>query len=140
MRSVRACRGIPEQESSNPTMEIFVDFGFFELLIGVGLAAVAKVAYARKWVRILLLAVSFLAPILLLFLVHGRWVRWLAALCVATSLVNVALIATLTRRYDLRQLLARDPTKESRWSWISVFRSGDGRSRTAAARNTIRKA
>jgi hypothetical protein len=88
-------------------MEIFVDFGLFEFLAALGLAAAARAAYRRRWLGILLLALSVLAPALLLAVSRGELARWLAAACLATALVNAGLIGTLMRRHDFGQLLAR---------------------------------
>jgi hypothetical protein len=120
-------------------IEIFVDFGLFELLIGVGLAALARFVYTRGRVGIVLLAVSLFAPALLLLLVDREWARWVAAICVATSLVNAALIASLMRRHDLRQLLAgevRRSPRKGRRSVASLWKSFRVRSSTAARRRS----
>jgi hypothetical protein len=73
-------------------VEIFVDFGLFELLVMLGLVAVARKIYARRVLGSLFLLASVLLPIVLLLLVRTELTRWLAAACVATALVNAARI------------------------------------------------
>jgi len=80
-------------------MEIFVDFGLFEGLLMVGLAAVARKVYSRRVLGRLFLLASVLLPVLLLFLVRTELTRWLAAGSLATALVNAAWIfSDLARR------------------------------------------
>ena len=81
-------------------MEVFVDFGLFELLAAAGLAAVAKRVYARRWLALVFLVVSLMAPAALVFITHEGLVRWIAVGCLATSLVNASLIFSLIRRWS----------------------------------------
>ena len=73
-------------------MEIFVDFGLFELLAVLGIAGAARMIYSRVLLGLLCVGVSLLAPIALLFVVHGELARWLAAVGLGTSLVNGAVV------------------------------------------------
>jgi hypothetical protein len=86
-------------------MEVFVDFGLFELLAAAGLAIVARKVYTKRWLALAFLVLSLLAPVLLVFFANQNFLRWLAAGCVATTLVNVSLIFLLIRRWDMSTLL-----------------------------------
>jgi hypothetical protein len=79
-------------------MEVFVDFGLFELLAITGLAAVGRAAYKWPITRWLLILVSIAIPIAILFLAPTELVRWLAAMAVASSLINTSVIADTLRR------------------------------------------
>ena len=78
-------------------MEIFVDFGLFEILAASGIAALARAIYGRPVIRAITLAVSVMTPAALLLLVHGEALRWIAAAALGTSLVNCSMILTMLR-------------------------------------------
>ena len=90
-------------------MEIFVDFGLFEVLVGLGLAAASRAIFARRRVGILFLVWASLAPIAVVFTAQSELARWIGVAALASALVNVATIATLIRRHDLAALLTRAP-------------------------------
>lgn len=79
-------------------MEIFVDFGLFELLVAVGLARVAGRLYASRLAAGGLLLASVAIPAALIMLGSSELTRWLAAGGLATALVNAAFIVTVLRR------------------------------------------
>lgn len=85
-------------------MEVFVDFGLFELIAAAGLAFVSRKIYARRWLGLLFLGFSVAAPALLVFIGHEGAVRWVAVVCLATSLVNAALIFSLIQRRAMATL------------------------------------
>jgi|SRR5919204_1041363 hypothetical protein len=90
-------------------MEIFVDAGMFELLVALGLVAVSRAVFRRRWLGVVFLVWAVLAPLILLFVARQELVRWLAVLCLVPALVNVATLAALMRRHDLGHLLSETP-------------------------------
>ena len=91
-------------------MEVFVDFGLFEVLAITGLAALGRAAYKRPVTRWLLVVISIAAPAAILFLATTELVRWLAAVAVACSLISTSMIVNVVLRGSSRGApAARDP-------------------------------
>jgi hypothetical protein len=85
-------------------MEIFVDFGLFEIVAALGLSAVARHVYARSALRLLFPAVSIAAPAAVILLAPTEGVRWLGAACLATALVNLAVVLAVIQRGEIPRL------------------------------------
>lgn len=94
-------------------MEIFVDFGLFELSAAIGLAMVARKVYTNRWLGLACLVLSLIAPTTLVFITHEGLVRWIAVVCLVTALVNASLIFLLIRRWGMTTLLSEQPATSS---------------------------
>jgi hypothetical protein len=98
-------------------MEVFLDFGLFELLAGIGLAALSRVIYSRRVVGICFLLVSAAGPILMLMMVSGPKLRWIAAFCVAPALVNIAVVAAVMQEGAIPRLrFRRNGRRLEKWN------------------------
>ncbi len=95
-------------------MEVFVDFGLFEILAATGIAIVAKKVYTKRWLALACLILSLVAPLAMVFFVHESLIRWIAVVSLATALVNASLIFLLIRRWDMSTLLAKQPLSSSK--------------------------
>lgn len=78
-------------------MEIFVDFGLFEILAATGLAALGRAINRHPVTRAVAVVLSVAAPGTLVWLLRGETLRWIAAVALATSLVNASLIMSANR-------------------------------------------
>lgn len=78
-------------------MEVFVDFGLFELFAALGLAAVGNAIYRRPRLAFAFLTASIVAPLVLIFVGSSELARWLAAVALGTALVNAVVIFSAQR-------------------------------------------
>lgn len=78
-------------------MEIFVDFGLFEILAASGLGALARAINRHPLARAVIVVLSVAAPGALVWLAPGETLRWIAALALGTSLVNASIIVSANR-------------------------------------------
>jgi hypothetical protein len=63
--------------------------------------AAARRIYSHRALGLFFLAASVGAPAALVFMVHGEATRWVAGICLGTSLVNGTTIMTALRRSHL---------------------------------------
>jgi hypothetical protein len=94
-------------------VEIFVDFGLFELLVVIGIAALARSIYSKKLLGILFLIVSVVAPATLFIIVSGSIQRLIAAACVTTTLVNIAVVGAALQAGKVPVLKFKVPLRGS---------------------------
>ena len=76
-------------------MEIFVDFGLFELLAAGGLAVMARKIYSKKALGAAFLLISVAAPAALIAASSTSLQRGLAMMSLATCLVNVSVVVAV---------------------------------------------
>ena len=87
-------------------MEVFVDFGMFELAAALGLAALGRAVYRRAWLAFVILAISIVAPLALIFLGEGEVPRWIAAIALTTALINAGVIVPALKAGRLLEKLS----------------------------------
>jgi len=85
-------------------MEIFVDFGVFELVAAISLLAVARQVYSHRVFGALFLVASVASPAASTFISTNGEMRWLTAASLGTALVNAAVILAVLQRGDLPAL------------------------------------
>ena len=73
-------------------MEVFVDFGLFELMTAVGASIVARKIYAHWLSGGLFIAVSLALPAAVIVVAGNEPVRWLGAACFVTAIVNISVV------------------------------------------------
>jgi hypothetical protein len=78
-------------------MEPFIDFGLFEVLAAAGVTVVARSVYRRKAIARLVIVASMAAPGILIVVGHTELTRWIAAVSLAASVLNAAILWPLTR-------------------------------------------
>ena len=85
-------------------MEIFVDFGLFEFIAAIGLAAVARKIYSNRVVGGIFLLASVALPAAAIFWASGEGGRWFGAASLGTALVNASVVAAALQRGDVPAL------------------------------------
>jgi len=88
-------------------MEIFVDFGMFELMAAIGISAVARRVYSHRIFGGLFLLASVALPAIAIFFSANEETRWLTAASLATALVNASVIVAVLQRGDIPALTFR---------------------------------
>lgn len=94
-------------------MEIFVDFGMFELIAAIGISAVARWVYSHRAFGAIFLLASVGLPASAIFLSGDEETRWIAAASLVTALVNVSVIAAVLQRGDVPALTFSRRQKET---------------------------
>src|SRR5262245_48241996 len=74
-------------------MEVFLDFGLFELVAALGLSFLARRIYSRLLPGSIFLLASILLPVVAIVLARGEFERWICLAILITALVNGAVIA-----------------------------------------------
>jgi hypothetical protein len=95
--SLRTSVTLPRNALGEIVMEVFVDFGLFEILVISGLAALGRALYGRPVTKWLIGFLSIAAPGVLIVLLSDQGVRWIAALALGTSVINISFIAGIAR-------------------------------------------
>lgn len=82
-------------------MEPFVDLGLFEFLAASGLVWLARKIYATRVTGLGFLIVSIVAPAALVALSSCGSSRWVAMICLSSSVINSAVLLPLMMRHRL---------------------------------------
>src|SRR5262245_44194662 len=88
-------------------MEIFIDFGLFELLLALGIAALSRLVYSSRFLAFPFMVASFAAPVTMIVLASSHFQRWVAVTCLSTAAVNIAAIAAVIQNGEVPRLTFR---------------------------------
>lgn len=93
-------------------MEIFVDGGLFELIIGIALAYAINYIFLKKYLLIIFSVVAVAAPFALFFIRTGELYGWIVSLCIVNGVFLVLLLWRQRLQFPKQSLIDVDRLKK----------------------------